>query len=352
MKQKILLTIIVIAFLIGIYLIFNYTSNNPKIIVRKPLENVTMNIKKGTLTNKGATIIITDLNEEKCPFSDIYYIEKYENNKWVRLKEIAENVFSDLVEYKAGQNNTLEFEINWEPIYGKLNKGKYRLVKISSLIKNGEQLEDRYIYTEFTIEETSNLSLEEKLYKKVNPSEEYTLLKYLYTNNNSFDNNYIIAVGISNYIDKNNNTEKIKKEDVDTNIKEIFGNNIKYNHQKVYIYKENYCGFEFNETKKEYTALHGCDGDMFHKLYRKVVDTKTSNNTIEIYEKLIFAEWSSDFKELTIFNNNIDKKVIKKLDGNNSINIDDYLNDATTYKYTFEKVNDNYIFKSLTKENE
>ncbi len=349
MKKKIFLIIIVIVLLVVVYLIFKNPHTNEKPEIKKVLENVTMIIKEGTLTNKGATIIITDLNEEKCLFGDDYYIEKYENNKWVKLKEIVKNVISDLVGYKVGPDNTLKQEIKWEHIYGKLNKGKYRLVKTGSPKKNGEYLEDVYVYTEFTINDTNNLSLEEKLYQIVNPSEDYALLKYLYTNNNSFDNNYIIAVGLNNYIAKNNDVEIIKEEDIDTSIKEIFGNDIKYNHQNTYIYKENYCGLQFDKSKKEYTILQGCDGDMFHKLYRKVIDTKTSDKTIEIYEKLIFAEWSSNFDTITIYNNNIDKKVIEILDGNKNIDINDYLDNATTYKYTFEKDNSNYIFKSIIK---
>ncbi len=348
MKKKIFLSIIIIVLLVGVYLIFKDPHTNKILEVRRTLENVTMIIKEGTLTNKGATIIIKDLNEEKCLFGRAYHLEKYNDGKWEALKSKIDMIFT-LEGLSVGENNELSFDLKWENYYGELNPGKYRIVKTGSPKKNGEYLEDRYVYTEFSIKDTNNLSLEEKLYQKVNPSEDYALLKYLYTNNNSFDNNYIIAVGLNNYIDKNNNVEVIKEEDVNESIKEIFGADIKFNHQNTYIYKENYCSFEFDEAKKEYIAIHGCDGDMFHKLYRKVITTKELDKTLEIYEKLIFAEWSQNFDTITIYNNNIDKKVIEKLDGNKNIDINNYLDNATTYKYTFEKVNNNYIFKSLTK---
>ena len=155
------------------------------LIIAKEVSNI-----GNASTNKGATIIITDLNEEKCLFGDDYYIEKYENNKWVKLKEKKENVVFPLIGYSVRSDNKLEKEINWEDIYGNLTKGKYRLVKTGSPKKNGEYLEDGYLYTEFTINDTNNLSLEEKLYQIVNPSEDYALLKYLYTNNNYISINF------------------------------------------------------------------------------------------------------------------------------------------------------------------
>lgn len=113
------------------------------------LEGVSMKIKEGTLTNVGATIIITDTSGRDNIYGNPYHIEKLENGKWIKRKILIDNLAWTMQGYHVDENNTLEFKINWESIYGKLEKGTYRIVKDTS--EPGEE-PNHYITTEFTID--------------------------------------------------------------------------------------------------------------------------------------------------------------------------------------------------------
>lgn len=112
------------------------------------LDGVKMVIKEGTLTNISATVLITDYSNRDNIYGKCYYIEKKENNKWVKL-EIEHEVVCNLIGYKVNESHPLEFDINWEYLYGKLDSGTYRIVTSTS--ESGEA-KDHLITAEFTLE--------------------------------------------------------------------------------------------------------------------------------------------------------------------------------------------------------
>lgn len=106
-----------------------------KLTIKENLElneinGVVMTIKKDTLTKTNATIIIHDTNEEYTyVYGEYYRIDKKENGKWKEVKKVHNNYgFNDMA-YFVDENGKLEFECNWEYMYGKLPKGEYRIVK-------------------------------------------------------------------------------------------------------------------------------------------------------------------------------------------------------------------------------
>ena len=113
------------------------------------LEDVNMMIKDGTLTRKGATIIITDKSNRENVYGDSYRIDRLENGVWVELKTIIENYAWNSIGYSVDKNNELEMKINWEWLYGSLEDGKYRLVKDTSYAGEGTK---HYITVEFNID--------------------------------------------------------------------------------------------------------------------------------------------------------------------------------------------------------
>ena len=105
--------------------------------IRKDLnqdKNISMTIKEGTLTNTGATIIITDTTGKDNVYGNWYRIDKKENGIWQELDIIFEgNYGCNLIGYSPNENNQLEMDVNWEDLYGKLESGEYRLVKETSI---------------------------------------------------------------------------------------------------------------------------------------------------------------------------------------------------------------------------
>ena len=110
-------------------------------------ENITMEIKNGSLTNTGATVIITDLSgDESVDLTNKEFkIDYKKNGKWYRLESKIKNEVTVRTSDNTMENgdNAYTQEINWEKYYGKLDKGHYRIVK--------EVKADLYIVAEFDI---------------------------------------------------------------------------------------------------------------------------------------------------------------------------------------------------------
>ena len=108
-------------------------------------ENVKLEIKQGTLTNTGATVIITDKNENPYGWGEPYFIEVDEGGIWSRLKYLSNFSWIEIA-YVLDENDQYEQTINWKELYGELPPGNYILGK--------NVYDDGYInfYVEFTIE--------------------------------------------------------------------------------------------------------------------------------------------------------------------------------------------------------
>lgn len=99
--------------------------------------NVTMRIKKGTLTNTGATIVITNNGQQVYKYNNDFEIYKKEKNKWkkIELKEGKQHEVDTIA--MSSKDKTIEFNIDWSDLYGILEKGKYKLVKKNEV--NGKE---------------------------------------------------------------------------------------------------------------------------------------------------------------------------------------------------------------------
>lgn len=191
------------------------------------------------------------------------------------------------------------------------------------------------------------------LYKSVNPSEDAIVLDKQYKSaNNDFDNEYILAVGIKSYLSSHSNVEIIDKKDIEENIDKILGKNINFKHGKAYILWENYCGFNYDEELEQYKIIDGCSGATNDFYFRKLVGAKKERDRLILTEKLVyvFVDWEKEPHKVAVYNNSVDKNLIKKYDINNddiSVDINDYIKEASTYNYIFEMTNNNYILKKI-----
>ena len=146
MKKRVVIVVsILVLFVVLLALIICF---KPREIKNLNLaENITMEIKDGSLTNTSATVIITDLSgdENVNLINSEFKIGYKKNEKWYRLEskikhEVTVMTGENVVDNK---DNTYTQEINWERYYGKLDKGHYRIVK--------EVKTDLYIAVEFDI---------------------------------------------------------------------------------------------------------------------------------------------------------------------------------------------------------
>ena len=140
MKKRVIivlssLVVFVLAIICAIVLIPNYA---------EPIdlaEDITMEIKEGTLTKTGATIVITDLSGKNNTFSKEFRIDQKRGEKWYTLKDKSKNEL-DVMPCQE-EDKKLEQELNWKKNYGTLSDGYYRIVK---------KINNKDIVVEFEIE--------------------------------------------------------------------------------------------------------------------------------------------------------------------------------------------------------
>ena len=88
--------------------------------------DVIMTIKEGTLTNKSATLILTNNSDKNFQYGTPYEIEIKKDGEWHKIN-VELNFTMPAFQLSAKENK--EIEINWENGYGKLEKGTYRIIK-------------------------------------------------------------------------------------------------------------------------------------------------------------------------------------------------------------------------------
>ena len=115
-----------------------------ELMAKRSVDKVSLQIKEGTLTKEGATIVITDRNDYTYSYGEDYTIQKLENGEWKDLRSANYNI-NDIA-HLTTENGQVIMELNWKDRYGELKKGKYRVVME---INSGNP--DTAIYTEFEI---------------------------------------------------------------------------------------------------------------------------------------------------------------------------------------------------------
>ncbi len=122
-------------------------------IDNRELNNI-VDIEIKDLTSTSMTLIIHDNNPNRISYGSDFYIERYNNGSWDKVKETGENyAFNDMA-YYVDENGILEMNVNWTNMYGDLPKGTYRIVK-TVFFDSDIPIDDNdyyYIWQEFEIE--------------------------------------------------------------------------------------------------------------------------------------------------------------------------------------------------------
>lgn len=136
-----ILMLTVICFIL--YLIMNKQDEGYAVEQELYSGNATMIIKEGTLTKAGTTVIIKNESESPIGYGEWYRIDKQVNGEWIGIKSKNEDYVFNAIGYELEGNKESEEKIDWTDLYGKLKKGKYRLVK---------DIGNEYVAVEFDIE--------------------------------------------------------------------------------------------------------------------------------------------------------------------------------------------------------
>ena len=110
--------------------------------------DVIMTIKEGTLTNKSATLVLTNNSDKNFQYGNPYEIEIKKDGEWHKIN-VELNFTMPAFQLSARENK--EIEINWENGYGKLEKGTYRIIKEIDYEYEEGKYKSFNIAVEFTI---------------------------------------------------------------------------------------------------------------------------------------------------------------------------------------------------------
>ena len=110
--------------------------------------DVIMTIKEGTLTNKSATLILTNNSDKNFQYGNPYGIEIKKDGEWHKIN--VELNF-DMPAFQLLSKESKEIELDWENEYGKLAKGTYRIIKGIDYEYEEGKYETFNVAIEFTI---------------------------------------------------------------------------------------------------------------------------------------------------------------------------------------------------------
>ena len=110
--------------------------------------DVIMTIKEGTLTNKSATLVLTNNSDKNFQYGNPYEIEIKKDGEWHKIN--VELNF-DMPAFPLSSKESKEIELDWENGYGKLAKGTYRIIKGINYEYEEGKYETFNVAIEFTI---------------------------------------------------------------------------------------------------------------------------------------------------------------------------------------------------------
>ena len=110
--------------------------------------DVIMTLKEGTLTNKSATLVLTNNSDKNFQYGNTYEIEIKKDGEWHKINV---KLNFDMPAFPLSSKESKEIELDWENGYGKLAKGTYRIIKGISYEYEEGKYETFNVAIEFTI---------------------------------------------------------------------------------------------------------------------------------------------------------------------------------------------------------
>ena len=110
--------------------------------------DVIMTIKEGTLTNKSATLVLTNNSDKNFQYGNPYEIEIKKDGEWHKINV---ELYFDMPAFQLSAKESKEIELDWENGYGKLAKGTYRIIKGIDYEYEKGKYETFNVAVEFTI---------------------------------------------------------------------------------------------------------------------------------------------------------------------------------------------------------
>lgn len=119
-----------------------------------PNWGISLSVKN--VTSTGVTLVCTQSGGEptgELQTGSDYKLIVLENEVWKEVPTIMENFGWNTIAYMVPMEDSIEFEIDWEWLYGELPTGTYRIKKGFMDIRKAGDYDTATYFTEFEIEE-------------------------------------------------------------------------------------------------------------------------------------------------------------------------------------------------------
>ena len=124
-----------------------YVYDKEEKILLNYLKDINMEIKKSS--KEEIKVEITNNSEKEIIYGESYVLHQLKDDKWVEVSPIIDEVFFNAIGFVSNKDNPSTWNTKFENIYGKLEKGTYRIIKEYTFINN--DYEKYYLSAEFNI---------------------------------------------------------------------------------------------------------------------------------------------------------------------------------------------------------
>lgn len=117
------------------------------------LDGVTMIVKEGTVSSTGLTVTFENNSDKRCIFSEDFLLEKKKEGKWYQVPFIPGSTYGHGDPgYALDSADVRDWTVDWEWLYGSLDRGEYRIVKRILDVREPGDYDEHNLIAEFTID--------------------------------------------------------------------------------------------------------------------------------------------------------------------------------------------------------
>lgn len=134
MKRRTIIVVLVLIMLIifSCLLLQKYSENlgeKSDVEVIDTSDLIEIYVLEDTITSTGLTYCVKNIGGSRVCFGEPYSLERFRMGNWYKVPTLSDTIAYTAIEYIISQEEEQQYSVNWHHVYGKLPKGKYRLVK-------------------------------------------------------------------------------------------------------------------------------------------------------------------------------------------------------------------------------
>lgn len=103
-------------------------SDNKILDIKRFPEKVSLKVLEETITKDGATLVITDENEEPYGYGEDFVLEVKKGDSWTKVEFLPDTIWKSLA-YVPNDEGILTMKLDFKDCFGSLEDGIYRVVK-------------------------------------------------------------------------------------------------------------------------------------------------------------------------------------------------------------------------------